>query len=155
MERIASDAGRTFHLGVLIADEVPDPPFDGEPYPVLVWATRPTTDARKQCIAQALIASGCRYVVCGGVESGTWEDAADDAYLQQDLPDPVPDDRFVMTTSHPGQPEDEVAHFFVRATALHREFSRYLVLLIGADDPVQARLTAAIRVVVAEPHTRV
>lgn len=156
MERIASDARRTFHLGVLPPDEVPDPPFDGERYPVLVWATRPTTDVQKQRIARALIASGCRYVVCGGVESDAWEDAADRAYLEQDLLEPVPDDRFVMTTSHHGEPEDEVAHFFVHNTCFgDHDFTRYLVLLIGADDGVQTRLAAAVRAVVEGAPTRV
>lgn len=155
MERIAWDARRTFHLRVLMPDQAPDPPFDGEPYPALVWAARPTTDAQKQRIAQALIASGCRYVVCGGEESEAWEDAADHAYLLQDLPEPVPDDRLVMTTSHRGEPEDEVARFFVHDTCFgDHVFTRYLVLLVGADDAVRARLAAAVREAV-DPRTHV
>jgi hypothetical protein len=146
MERIASDARREFHLRVLGQDEPLAPPFGEVPYAALVWSTRRTSAGQKRRLADRLIASGCRYVVCGGVECESWEDAADCAYIEQDLPEPVPDDRFVMTTSHPREPEDEAAHFFVHATALHREFSRYLVLMIGADDGVRTRLTGAIRV---------
>jgi hypothetical protein len=146
MEQIASDARRAFFVRALAPGEEFAPPFDGEPYAALVWATtRRMPATQKQRIATALIASGCRYVVCGGAESESWEEAADDAYLAQDLPEPVPDEQFVMTSSHPREPEDEVAHFFVHATGMHRDFARYLVLLIGADDGVRARLTAAVR----------
>jgi hypothetical protein len=151
MDQIASDSRRAFFLRVLAPGEALTSPFDGEPYAALVWATtRRTPAAQKQRIATALIATGCRYVVCGGAESESWEEAVDDAYLAQDLPEPVPDELFVMTSSHRGEPEDEVAHFFVHATGMHRDFARYLVLLIGADDGVQARLTAAVREEVEE-----
>lgn len=152
MEQIASDSDRAFFLRVLAPDEELGSPFDGESYPVLIWATQRTSAAYKQRVAEALIASGCRYVVCGGVESEPWEDAADEAYVMQDLPEPVPDERFVMTTSHRGEPEDEVAHFFVHATRMHREYPRYIVLMIGADDGVQARLTEAVREEVEGPE---
>lgn len=145
MEQIASDSRRAFFLRVLAPGEAFASPFDGEPYAALVWATRRVPAAQKQRIATALIASGCRYVVCGGVESESWEEAADDAYLAQDLPEPVPDELFVMTSSHSREPEDDVAHFFVHATGMHRDFARYLVLLIGAEDGVRTRLTAAVR----------
>lgn len=153
MEPIASDPRRAFFLRVLAPDEALGSPFDGEPYPVLVWATRPASDAEKRRIADALIASGCRYVVCGGVECREWEHAADRAYIEQDLPEPVPDERFVMTTSHRGEPEDDVAFFFVNNTCFgDHDFARYLVLLVGEDDGVRQRLTAAIREHAAGPH---
>jgi hypothetical protein len=146
MEQIASDSHRAFFIHALKPGDEPPPPFDGEPYAALVWATRPTTDPQKQRIAHALIASGCRYVVCGGAQSEAWEEAADDAYLtQDDLPDPVPRDRMVMTSSHRGEPPDEVAFFLVNNTRLHHEFSRYLVLLVGPDGPAQDRLIEAVR----------
>jgi hypothetical protein len=146
MEQIASDSHRAFFFHAMDpADHLP-PPSDGEPYAALVWATRPTTDAQKQRIAHALIASGCRYAVCGGAQSEAWEEAADDAYLtQDDLPDPV-----VMTSSHRGEPPDEVAFYLANNTRLHHEFSRYLVLLVGPDGPAQDRLIEAVRAEVEE-----
>lgn len=152
MEQISSDSRRAFFLRVIAPDEPLDPPFDGHLYPALIWATQPTSDAQKRRITDALIAGGCRYVVCGGVEANAWEDAADDAYLAQELPEPVPDEHFVMTTSHRGEPEDEVAHFFVHNTSFGaHNFTRYLVLIIGADDDVPARLTEAVRAEM-DPH---
>lgn len=80
------------------------------------------------------------------MECQAWEDAADDAYTGQDLPEPVPDERFVMTTSHPGEAEGDVLFFFVHNTHFATyDFARYLVLIIGADDGLQARLTESVR----------
>ncbi len=92
------------------------------------------------------IATGCRYVVCGGVESEAWEDAADDAYLAEDSPEPVSDELFVMTTSHPGEPADEAAFFFVHNTRFgDHDFAHHPVLMVGEDAAMRGRLVAAIR----------
>jgi hypothetical protein len=140
MQQIATDGRRAFFLHAQQPeDELP--PFAGEPYGALVWATRPTTNAQKQRIAHALIAGGCRYVVCGGAQSEAWEEAADDAYLLLDLPEA----ELVMTSSHRNEPPDEVAFFLVSVAHMHRDFSRYLVLVVGPDEPVQERLTEAVR----------
>lgn len=146
MEPIASDGRRAFFLRVLAPGEAPAPPFGGDPYPALVWAARRTTPAQKRRLAAALVETGCRYVVCGGAECEAWEEAADDAYLDQDLPDPESTDRLVLTTSHPREPEDEVAFFFVHDTRFGgHDFTRFLVLLIGDDPGARERLAAAIR----------
>lgn len=140
MQQIASDPHRAFFFHAMQpADALP--PFAGEPYAALVWATCPTSEAQKHRIAQALIESGCRYVVCGGAECEAWEEAADDAYLMQDLPD----DGGVMTTSHRGEAPDEVVFFLANATRMHRDFSRCLVLLVGPDGPVEERLIESVR----------
>lgn len=118
MEQVASGSRRAFFLRVLAPVEPLDPPFDGEPYPALVWATVSTADAQKFRIARALIASACRYLVCDGVENRQWQDAADHAYKEQELDEPVPDELFVVTASHGTKPEDEVAFFFVHNTSL-------------------------------------
>jgi len=153
MEPIASDPRRAFFLRVLGPDEALGSPFGGEPYPALVWATRPAPDAEKRRLADALIATGCRYVVCGGVECWQWEHAADRAFIEQDLPEPQADERFVMTTSHRGEPEDDVAFFFVQNTCFgDHDFARYLVLLVGDHAPTRERLIAAIREHAAGPH---
>lgn len=141
MQQIASDSQRAFFLHALEPGDELSPPFEGEPYAALVWATRPTSEAQKQRITHALIASGCRYVVCGGAQSEAWEEAADDAYLVADLPQ----DDVVMTSSHRGEPPDEVVFFFANNTRLHGEYTRYLVLVVGPDEPVQERLTEAVR----------
>lgn len=145
MQKIATDGGRSFFLHAIEPGDHLPPPFDGEPYAALVWATRPTFEAQKQRIARALVESGCRYVVCGGAESEVWEEAADDAFLAQDLADPVPGDPFGTTTSHRGEPPDEVAAFLVHAAGTGGDLPRGLVLVVGPDELAQDRLIEAIR----------
>lgn len=146
MEQIASDGRRTFFLRVLVPGEALDIPSDGDPYPALVWATRGTTVGQKHRLCAALIASNCRYVMCGGRESAAWEEAADEAFTAQDLTDAEFRERMVITTSYPGYPPDEVAFDFVHITNFgEHDFTRYLVLMIGEDDRVRQQLVAEIR----------
>lgn len=144
MQQIATDGRRTFFLHALEpADALP--PFDGEPYAALVWATCPTFEAQKQRIAHALIDSGCAYVICGGAEAEAWEEAVDDACLAQYVAEPGAEDRFVTTTSHRGEPPDQVAAFLVHAAGAGGHLSRCLVLLVGPDELVEERLIESIR----------
>ena len=146
MQQIASDSRRAFFLHAQEPDDALPPPFDGEPYAVLVWATRPTYDAQKERIAHALLGGGCVYAVCGGAESDAWEEAVDDAWLARYVAEPGAEERSVITTSHRGEPPDEVAAFLVHATGFgEHDFSRYLVLLVGPDERVQDRLIEAVR----------
>lgn len=144
MEQIARGSRRTFYLHAMEAEDDLPPQPGGGSYAALVWATRPTSDAQKLRISHALITGGCRCVVCGGDEPEAWVEAADDAYLAQDLPAPVPRDRFVTTSSHPGEPPDQVVFFLAQATR-DPGFSRYVVLLIGHDELTRERLFRAVR----------
>lgn len=146
MEQIASDGRRTVYLRVLAPGEMLDSPFEGELYPVLVWAVVRTSASQRARLCTALIASGCRYVMCGGRESAVWEEAADEAFTAQDLADAEFRERMVMTSSNPGDPPDGVAFDFVHTTDFgsHR-FTRYLVLMIGADARVRKQLVAEIQ----------
>ena len=146
MEQIASDSQRTFFLRVMQPGEELGSPFGGEPYPALVWATGRTTAAQKHRLCTELIASGCRYVVCGGRECGAWEEAADEAYVAQDLSDAELAEQHVMTSSHEREPADEVAFFFANHTRLGpHDFRRHLVLVIGDDPRARAALVASLR----------
>jgi hypothetical protein len=146
MEQIASDGRRAFFLRVMAPGEELGSPFDGESYPVLVWATKPTKTPQKQRLCAALIASGCRYVVCGGRESAAWEEAADEAFAAQDLTDAEFRERMVMTSSLVGYPPDEAAFDLIHTTNFgEHDFTRYLVLMIGDDPRVREHLVASIR----------
>lgn len=145
MEQIASDAVREFYLRVVQPGEALGSPFGGEPYPALVWATGRTTASQKARLGAELIASGCRYVVCGGWECAAWEEAADEAFVAQDLSDEELAERHVTTTSHEREPADEVAFFFANNVDFGPpEFRRYLVLMIGDDPRARAELVASL-----------
>ncbi|WP_420129964.1 DUF7684 family protein [Longimicrobium sp.] len=141
MQQIATHDRRAFVLHAMEPADALPPLFGDEPFAALVWATRPTSNAQKQRITHALIAGGCRYVVCGGAETDAWEEAADDAYLVLDLPD----DDVVMTSSHRGEPPDEVVFFLVHSARTDRDFARCLLLVVGADAPVEERLSECVR----------
>ncbi len=127
-------------------DETLGDPFGGEFYAALVWATRPTTPARKHRVCAALIASGCRYVVCGGRESVAWEEAVDEAFVAQDLSETEFQDRLVMTSSHEREPMREVVFFFTIFTNLGpHNYKRYLVLMIGDDARIQDGLVSTLQ----------
>lgn len=146
MEQIASDGRRNVFLRVLAPGDGVDAPFGGDPYPALVWATRGTTVGQKHRLCASLIASGCRYVTCGGRESAAWEEVVDEAFTAQDLTDAEFRERMVMTSSLVGYPPDEAAFDFIHTTNFgEHDFTRYLVLMIGEDARVRQQLVAAIR----------
>lgn len=117
MEQIASDGRRVFYFRVLAPGEGLDSPFDGDPYAALVWAACRTSDVQKQRVVADLIASGCRYIVCGGAASEVWEAVADEEIVAQDRMDLDSPAEFVMTTSRTRETMDDAAFFLVRCTS--------------------------------------
>jgi hypothetical protein len=137
--------GRRFFVAT---DGVPGGrPFDGAAFPVLVWDRLGTSTAdERHGLAQALIRGGCRYAVCGGANSSDWERAFDVAFVMDHLDDPEQGcpDALVMTTSHVGEPPDEVAFFFVTCTDFdHWRFRECLVIHIGSG-PLQHAVEEAV-----------
>jgi len=148
MDMLAEHGGKTF-----IAIDLPshgqfESPHAGTPYPCLIWDHGAhLTDEARSILAGALLDSGCRYAVCGGVDCQSWENAVDVEFLKRHVDDSEQqlDDSFVMTTSHQDEAPDDVAHFFVRNTNfdLH-DFTHFIVLHIG-DGPTRREVNAAVR----------
>ena len=56
------------------------------------------------------------------------------------------DGRFVMTSSHPGEPIDDVAFFFTFNTHFDAHaFEKFLVIVIGADESATEQVCSAVR----------
>jgi hypothetical protein len=147
MDRILEHAGRTFgylHLG---PGEAYSSPFGAQPYVCLVWDADGFTDSKnRQYLADAIIASNCRYVVCGGAHCEAWHDAMDEAFLELELKGEQYEEQFVMTSWHTDQLESEVALFFVHCTASDEEpFTKYLVLQVGGGWDTMSRLKSAVQ----------
>ena len=123
-------------------DPLPRPFGDGRGFVCLIWDNQGgVADSNRERLATSLIAAGCRYAVCAGFECEVWHDAVDLAFLAQGLSEEEQDRRFVMTTWHDGESEDDVAFFFVLNTQHpEEEFDDYLVLQIGSDPQREARL---------------
>ena len=124
-----------------------EPPFDGAPYPCLLWDARGGRSIDELSrLSAALVASGVRYAVCGGVQCKRWHDAIDEAFISLSLDGAEYDARFVMTSWHTDKPADDVAFFFVNNTNFDaHEFTRFLVLQLGDDPSTEQRLREAVR----------
>ncbi len=147
MDLILEQGGRIFGY-----DHITEPvgfarPFGSQPYVCLVWDADGALGAvERQRLADAVINSNCRYVVCGGMHCEAWHDAMDEAFLALDLEGEDYEERFVMTSWHADEPEGEVASFFVHSTASDDEpFTKYLVLQVGGGWEAMQRLKAAVR----------
>lgn len=125
---------------VLVARQDPRAPlaasFGGEPYAAMLWETDPErADADRHPLAEALVATGCRYVCCGGVGGSAWDDAIDSAHLETDPDFDPPEATHVMTTWHDDEPMEEVAWYLLALTRIDGTAPRrFLALLLDDDD---------------------
>ncbi len=107
-------------------------PFPGEAYVAILWATDATFhETARINLARALIQSGCRYILCGGVDCEQWHEDADLAFaaLEAEADSPLP---LVMTTWHHNETLDDV-RLFARTCANidGHHFQNLLVLAVG------------------------
>ena len=138
MKEISSPSQRRVLVGQVHSAAEPVDSFAGEVYVCVLWATENGfSQAERRELATRLMQSGCRYLVCGGIDCEQWHDEADLAWvcLGLDAPAAIPT---VMTTWHTGETEEEVISFAFNDTGFGGDaFTRFLVLVIGQD---QARL---------------
>lgn len=148
MRVIAETEGRTY---VALDIEWPDQfvsPFTGALFPCLIWdhGSRFSEEDRS-VLARALLESGCRYAVCGGLGCEAWHDAVDIELVKKHLDDPeeVLEKIRVMTSWHNDESADDVGFFFVLNTNFDfHEFRQYVVLHVGSGQEVE-RVEAAVR----------
>jgi hypothetical protein len=138
---------RSYWLQVLHDVKSFEPPFDGTPYPCLLWDTRAQRSSDDiRVLTRALIASNCRNGVCGGLDCDRWHDGLDEAFLNQRLSKEEEESRFVLTTWHTDESPDDVAFFFVHNTNFDdHDFKQFLVVQIGSDWTTEQALTEALR----------
>lgn len=148
MHVLAENGGNTYGAVTIDAAHAFVPPFAGSPFACLVWDHEGRfADAGRFAVAEALLAAGCRYAVCGGERCEAWHDAVDEVWLAQhfDDADDAQHASQIMTTWHDGESADAVARFFVRDTGFEDHgFRRYLVLHIGSG-PARALLDTAVQ----------
>lgn len=113
-------------------------PVRGE-YALLLFAgDEPWSAAAQAELADRLVGSGCRYAVCAGTGSSSWDDAIDMASVMASVEGrPAP---LVMTTWH-DEPVTEVVDLFAANTRFETwRTDEYMVLLVGANDGDERRL---------------
>ena len=147
MDHILESDGRTFGYLHITGPGEFNSPFGTQPFACLVWDADSGLNAGdRQRLANAVIGANSRYVVCGGSQCEAWHDAMDQAFLELDLQGEEYEERFVMTTWHTDEDEDEVATFFIHCTPSDEEpFTKYLVLQVGGGWDAMNRLKTAVR----------
>jgi hypothetical protein len=80
---------------------LPGVPFDEEEYALLfvVWAADVTVDEQRD-LSCRIVASGCRYAVCTGHSSSSWDDSIDLAAVLAELDGQRSPRTHIMTTWH-------------------------------------------------------
>jgi hypothetical protein len=119
------------------------------PFGCLLWDGRPAS-ARGDLshLTRDLVAAGCETLACAGLNAEAWHDAADEEVAL--LNATSRSDLFVMTTWHTDESIAEVALYFTaQANVDDRAIRTHLVLYLGTDDTVAARLATAIHSEVA------
>lgn len=81
MRLVRQHDGRSHWVLRLGQSDLPDTPFQGRPYPCLIWNHEDKLVSSE--LARALVKSGCRYAVCGGFASRAFEAAVDQAFLYE------------------------------------------------------------------------
>lgn len=130
-----------------------DPPYDkaiagfGAPFVTIVVACDPRITPGEQVgISMQLVANDCRYVLAWGINSSTWDDSVDMAFIGSDPEFNPPVERLVMTTWHDDETIDDVVSFALLNTSfgLHG-FSDFLALMSGDNSEIESAVLAAIR----------
>jgi hypothetical protein len=154
MKLIAQCAEREFyarHVGTATA--LGDAPFIGLQFACLLWNHSVKRDVgAASALLGSLIDSGCRYLVCAGLDCQWWHDLADELLVGEylDATDEERERNHVMTTWHAQESPDDVAFFFAFNTSFDDvAFVRFLVLHLGngpdidaVDRAVQAQASA-------------
>lgn len=100
----------------------------------------------RDIVTRKLFYSGCRYALFAGLESNAWESAIDSACIESS-PDHEPlDEAFTITTSHANEAAEDVVFFGLMNTfSEHHEFKRYLILFIGTNMELKAKVVQEVR----------
>ena len=130
-------------------------PFVGQEFAALLLVTAPDVTPQEQSeLAQALVAQGCRYAVCAGTGSSSWDDAVDEAAVVAELQG-APNYGFVMTTWHDDEPLEDVASFFLEQALIDQAGPiHHLAVVVGGTVDQLAQLEAALRSVAGRPTMR-
>lgn len=143
MKLIARCARREFYARQLgTATALGDAPFVALQFACLLWNHSVERDvAAAGALLGSLIDSGCRYLVCAGLDCVWWHDLADELFVAKylDAPDEERERNHVMTTWHAQESPDDVAFFFAFNTSFDAiSFDRFLVLHLGDGPDVDA-----------------
>jgi hypothetical protein len=119
-------------------------PVQGEYALLLVLVSDAVTVEEQAELSEQFVRSGCRYAVCFGPTSSSWDDSID-MVGEMDGVDGRPS-RFVMTTWHDHEPiEDTVRLFAEQAHFDDWSTDDYVVVLLGGTDADERKVREVVR----------
>lgn len=120
-------------------------PFDGHEFAVLIVAQDATITPDEQMeLSEQLVHQGCRYALAMGIDASSWDTSLDLAYIQSDPLLEPPDDKFLMTTWHDGEPPEDVAEWLILGTSFENFVPvNFLILSLGPPGELQERVVNA------------
>jgi len=118
-------------------------PAPGEFALLLVVATDEISVDEQAALSEQFVRSGCRYAVCFGPTSSSWDDSIDMVGVMDEVDGrPSP---FVMTSWHDDEPIEETAEFFARHTSFDDwSPSQFVVFVLGGSVQLQADVREAV-----------
>lgn len=111
-------------------------PATGEYALLLVVADAEIPAEEQARLAERFVRSGCRYAVCFGPTSSSWDDAIDMVNVIDDIEGRA--SPFVMTTWHDDEPLEETVAFFADDTRFDDWApGEFVVLILGGTDALE------------------
>lgn len=113
------------------------------PFACLLYSNQDNvTHDEMMSVANWLVSSGCRYVVCAGLNCSEWHDTIDTADIIRD----PSTQNLIMTTWHENETIENVVWFSLNLTNFEdMAFENYLVLLIGDSKTIEEKIQKAIK----------
>ena len=118
-------------------------PIEGEFVLLLQITDAAVTAEEQRHLSEAIAASGCRYVLCRGVECSSWDDSIDEASVMAEINGEVRP--FLMTTWHEDEPLEDVLDSMLNLTAFD-DFvpTAFVVAEIGGSGRILAEARTAL-----------
>ena len=109
-------------------------PFKGADFVALIYAVDENiTYEEQEAISDQIVTSGCRYAVCAGYKSSSWDDSIDMADIKRNGGE-VRDENLVMTSWHDNESLENIVFFFLNNTSFdYFTAERFVVLFVGGD----------------------
>lgn len=119
-------------------------PAAGEYALLLVIADDDISDDEQVDLSTLFVRSGCRYAVCFGPTSSSWDDSIDMVSVMDEVEGRP--SQFVMTTWHDHEPLEETVDFFAEHMQC-KDWSaeEYVVFILGGSDELQNDVREAVR----------
>ena len=104
------------------------------PFKCVVLVSQGVSKTWQHKVSERLVADGCLYMIAWGNNCSSWDDSVDIANIEQFFPHDIPEENFVMTTSHDDETLEDVLHF-AKFSAVHPtiELKNVVVLDIGSS----------------------